>query len=207
MGLLNKFVSDRDTIEQALSDLVDRVRSLGVSPPNWAPFLAMFDPAIAALVAAGRGVIQADAALDYYYLRETPPAEWAEFAHVFRLIRSGERDPELADGLPPAHAAIARRALDALANRVAIPTELWPAIPLGNLLFALVASKLGDSQFTRQAREDLISLAEDPRRGKLVQVLEQILAGDHRPALIDELTDPTERAIVITVITHMPKEA
>ena len=207
MGLLNKLVSDRDIIEQALSDLVDCVRSFDVSPPNWAPFLAMFDPAIAALVAADRGETQAGVAFDYYYLRDTSRANWAELIRVFRLIRSGERGPELADGLAPAHAAIARRALDALANRVAIPTELWQAIPLGNLLFALVASKLGDSESARQAREDLTSLSEDPRRGKLVQALEQILAGDHGPALIHELTDPIERAIVTTVITHMPNEA
>lgn len=167
----------------------------------------MFDPAIAALVAADRGETQAGVAFDYYYLRDTSRANWAELIRVFRLIRSGERGPELADGLAPAHAAIARRALDALANRVEIPTELWQAIPLGNLLFALVASKLGDSESARQAREDLTSLSEDPRRGKLVQALEQILAGDHGPALIHELTDPIERAIVTTVITHMPNEA
>jgi len=201
MLLLTGLSSDQRMIDLAFRELIDRVRGGDPEAPNWAPFLAFFDPWIAALVAADRGDDRAGDAFDYFVAQYPPPEEWAEVVNVLTLIRSGQRGAELTDGINMLHAAVVRRALDALAGKVTIPVALWHALPLGRLLLSIVASQFGDTIQARSAREQLTLLKQAPGWEELVLALEKVLSGDYAPSV----SDPVNQAVVATVLNHIPR--
>jgi hypothetical protein len=188
--------------DKAYQELAARVRVLAAAPsPALSRYLAGWDPIIAALLTARAGNIQAAATLDYEMAEGSDFPYWAPLAAALSRIRGGDTSPGLLQGLDTVQAAIAARALDAIAGNAAIPPELWLAIPLRRLISDLVAAAEGDSTAAARARQDLA--AANPETDPLAAVLERILGGDHGPALPTELTDPTEKAIVATILHHI----
>ena len=118
-------------------------------------------------------------------------------------MRAGDAGSELFTGLNEIDAAIMTRALDALNGTVSIPAELWAAMPFGPLLGDLVSGAGGDANAAGRARKILQVLAGDSRMSPLATVLRRILDGDCAPDVGDHLTDPTESAIVATVLHYL----
>jgi tetratricopeptide (TPR) repeat protein len=188
-------------LQETLEQLTDRARARTAEPESFAPEFAAWDPVIAALVAAANGNADAAEELDLYLPSAEDRSQWP-FGDVLRLIFLGNYDPDLAD-LDEAHTAIVRRALDALAGQIAVPAALWPAISLGPLLSFVVFSATGNAHAATSARKELDDLVASPENVPLAQVLERILGGDHSPDLPSGLDDPTDRAIVTTVLHHI----
>ena len=110
--LLAMLNPEQDSLNQAFASLLDRVSRLGPQrKTNWNPFLAFFNPVIAALVAADRGDSHAGVLFDYWLRDGDVPGEWSELAGRLGRIRAGERGDELTNGLHELHATIVRRAL------------------------------------------------------------------------------------------------
>jgi hypothetical protein len=95
------------------------------------------------------------------------------------------------------------RALDALAGRVNVPEQLWPAMGIGPLLGDITAASRGDTAAVQRVRPTLDHLASEPEMAGLVAALEQILGGSRDPALPGTLYDPTEQAVVACVLEHV----
>jgi hypothetical protein len=190
--------------QQALRALTTRISELAATSPAAGPgWLAGWDPAISALLAAASGDSQADAALDQQFARYQDSVDWGGLVAALRRLRSGETGPELLAGLDENCAAIITRALDARAGKISIPPALWPAMELGPLLTdVLDAARVGDTTGGR-ARPELEAMAAQPLKAPLAAVLTQILGGDRNPSLTAQLSDPTQKAAVMTVLEHL----
>ena len=202
--LLTALGASRELAEQAYQEVTARVQAAAAAPP--APpsrHLASWDPVIAALLAARGGDTQAAAALDEELAQYSDSPDWAALAAALARIHDGETSPSLLDGLDQIDTAITTRALNALADRTTIPLELWPAIPLGQLMGDLVAAALGDSAAAARAGQTLDKLAGDPDHARLTAALRRILGGDHAPVVAAQLAGATDKAIVATILTHI----
>jgi tetratricopeptide (TPR) repeat protein len=190
-----------EAAEQALRDLTARVTELATAPaapPH--PYLAAWDPVIAALLAARDGNGEAADALSTE-LVGCEASDWAALGAVLRRIHAGDTSPGVLTGLDRIDTAVAGRALDALAGRVSVPAALWPAIPVRWLLGGMVAAARGDATAAQPARQGLDELAAD--HAALAEALGRLLDGDRDPGLATGLTHPTEGAIVATVLRHV----
>jgi tetratricopeptide (TPR) repeat protein len=203
-----------DSLSQMFAALLNRVNRLGPQEEiNWSPFLAFFDPIIAALIAADRGNSDARDLFDFWLQGGDGLDGWSEVGKRLGRIRAGERSDGLANGLSDLHATIVRRALGAVAGQINIPAALWPAIPLGNMLMDIVASQFGDIEAAAEARSYLNHLKEFPDPGQLISfseladVFEQILAGNYQWASRQTLRHPVSRAVVETIVNHLPRGA
>jgi hypothetical protein len=195
-------LASQPQLQEMLEQLTSRAGSRPEEPESFAPEFAAWDPVIAALVAASGGDADAAEELDLTLPSDEDRSRWP-LGDVLRQIFHGNHDPDLAD-LDEADAAVARRALNALTGQIAVPTALWPAISLGPLLSVVVLSAAGNARAATRAREELDDLAAaNPGNVPVAQVLEQILGGDHSPDLPAGLEDPTDRAIVTTVLQHI----
>jgi hypothetical protein len=202
--VLLRVVPNMQVAQRALDFLASRVRARATAPPRMAPILATWDPAIAGLHAAEKGDAQATAAgneLDEYLDLHEQHA--APLVTAFRQIRAGQRDPAMLAQQDITYTAVIRRALDALDGKVAIPEDLWRAMPLSGLLGAVVAAAIGDkSGLATRVRKNLEELRGHPGLAALSRRLEQVLDGDRDNRLSADL-DPLDRAIVTTVLTHI----
>jgi hypothetical protein len=172
-----------------------------------AHFLALWDPAISALVAASHGDRVADAALSRYLASWQNSDDWSALARTLARIRDGVRyDPGLHSGLDEVDTVIATRALDALAGRVTISIALWPAMRFGTLLSDFVfGAATGDTPMVDAARRNLNTMATtEPNLAELAQVLTEILEGDRSPGLAGRFADPFQRAVIDTVLYYIP---
>lgn len=168
--------------------------------PGW---LAGWDPVISALLAATSDDPQAAAALDQQLARYQDSTDWGALVAALRRLRSGQTGPELLAGLDETCAAIITCALDAQAGKTSIPPSLWPAMGLGPFLTDVVdAARVGDITGGR-ARPELEAMAAQPLLAPLTVVITQILGGDRNPALAAQLSDPTLKAVVMTVLHHV----
>jgi CubicO group peptidase (beta-lactamase class C family) len=95
------------------------------------------------------------------------------------------------------------RALDARDGKVHIQAALWPVIGLRWWLASVVAGARGDEAAATRAREVIEEAAEDPGLSALAAAFGRILDGERDPALGAGLDDPTERAVVATVLYHI----
>lgn len=203
-GLLARVSPDPGTAQRALDEILDRART----PPGiWAPHLAAWDPAIAALVAVRHGDRQARDALDRHLDSRANTRSWSALARHFRTLTAPAVNPTPpSPGLPPdldeIDSVIATRAAAVLDGDVSVPVALWPAMPLADLIGTIVAASLGDTRSAGLARGLLDDFASDGVHTPLVDVLEHVLRGDRDPSLRDRLGNPTYRAIVDCLLRH-----
>ena len=196
-----------ETTEQAYQELLTRVRTAAATPARSARYQASWDPVIAALLAARAGDAQAATGLTEELAHYSNSSDWADLAAALTRIQGGDTSPDLMEGLDEIDTAIIARALLALAGDIAIPPALWPAIPLRQVIGRVVAAAEGDSVASADAGQVLTSMAEDSDFEQLAIALRRILGGERDPALGANLDDPTDRAIVDTVLHHITKQA
>jgi len=206
LGKLIGALSTAEAAGQALQELIAQIRELAAAPS--APpyrYLAAWDPVIAALLAARAGSREAADALSSELASYDDSADWAALAAALRRMHQGDTSPSLVAGLDRIDAAVAARALDALAGQVSIPADLWPTIPIRWILGTIVAVARGNTAVEQETRQSLDHLAAD--HAALAGALGQILDGDRDPSLATSLTYPADQAIVATVLQHLPARA
>lgn len=171
-----------------------------------AHFLAMWEPAISALLAAHYGDTASAAMLDRHLASQEHLADWAQLARVLARVKAGDiYDPDLMAGLDVVDTAIVTRALDVLAGRATASVVLGLAMFWGDLLADLVfAAALGDATIADRARRNLTIMRGDRDRAALAAVFSQILDGDRDPGLAGGFADPLDRVAVETVLHYIP---
>jgi hypothetical protein len=192
---LEQLNPDPDSTEQVLAELAARAAAASGSE------LAFWDPAIAALILADRGDTQAAIELERHLASGS--ASRASLAAAFHRILAGERGPAVLAGLNMPETGIASRALAAISGNLAIPTELAPVMAWAPLLAAIVAAACGDAEQADRVQQDIGEMARQPRFREVSRALGRILDGDRRPELADDVADPTDRAIITTVLAHI----
>ncbi|WP_405820152.1 CHAT domain-containing protein [Streptomyces sp. NBC_01390] len=163
-----------------------------------------WEPALAALLAAERRNTAAKVKLRQHLaqLGALDPM-FGPLVDVLARIQGGERGPRVLAGLGPLDAAVAGRALDALAGRLTVPVEMWTAMHLGIALGIFVATALDGDGTDEATRENLDGFASDPLLAPMASALERILGGERDPALGTELREPTQRAAVAAVLHYV----
>ena len=187
------------TAQQILEELLAQVRTLAATAPR---MLAAWDPILAALFAAD-GDAQAAAALDSELGRYSDSPDWGALVAVLRRVRAGDTGDDVLTGLDETDAAIVTRALEARDGKISIPAALWPAIGLRWWLADVVAGARGDEAAAARTRQVIEEAAKEPGLSALADVFGRILDGDRDPGLGTGLDDPTERAVVATVLEHI----
>jgi hypothetical protein len=174
------------------------------APSDLPRYFAMWDPAIAGIVAARDGNARARQALGQHLAKiQDAATPWAPLAHALGLVSDGH-GPDAAAGLDDVGAAIIARALDALRGAVTIPADLWPVMPWGYTLADLVAGSRGDANAAAAAQSELTTFAQrNPAAAAMCAALQRILAGDRRADLASNLTSPVDRAVVTSVLHHV----
>lgn len=176
--------------------------------------LEQWEPVISSLVAADRGDIFAEQALDLVLTSLGEHSDWKQLVAVLRRIRAGERDPALARGLDPIDTAVIRRALAALAGTVRVDAGAWrtgvPAISpryqdqqLAALAEATVAAAKGDRDAGDALQPLLQALAAHPDWAPLGAVVQRILAGDRDPALRHALANSAAATAVSRILNQL----
>lgn len=207
-GLLRQLAPHPTQLRDTLTNLVvearrlaDRFARRSIREAVWA---VIWDPVVAALVAAARGNTAA-----YIQFRkrlivlENFDPQFAELPAVLRRIYDGERGPHLLAGLGPLDASVAMRAQDALVDPASTDTDLWPAMPLGLALGNIVATATGHTETAVASREALAGYAADPVLAPMASVLNDIVAGSRDSGLLTRLNDATQRAVVRMVLHHI----
>lgn len=157
--LLGTLTPSSDTVQQALDSIITQARELAAAQASHLRELASWEPFIAAMLVRDRFTSE---------MLDRELANYAQFVHRTRLgevlaqIHRGQRNPDVVAGLDAVEAAIATRALDALAGRVTIPAALWPAMAIAPLLGDIVAAANGDDAAATRARRHLGEWAGKP---------------------------------------------
>ncbi|MFG3659307.1 CHAT domain-containing protein [Streptomyces sp. NPDC047706] len=200
--LLDRLVPDGGRVREVLAELVREAREEADAGALAAAVWRMvWEPSVAALVAAERGNTAARVKLRQHLARQgamTP--QFAALSRVLRHILDGERDPGVTAGLGPLDADVARRALGALRGEEEIAAGLWPSLHLSLALGNFVATAAGHGATADANRATLDDFHADPALRALAPVLEEILAGSRDPALPERLREPAQRAVVGAVL-------
>lgn len=165
--------------------------------------LAAWDPALSALAAAADGDTAAEAALDAELSDYQDSPDWGPLAAALRRVQAGGNGDDVLTGLDGISAAIATRAVDARDGKVSIPAALRGAIGMGGWLASVVAGARGDKAAAARAHGIIKEASEDPELSALAGVFGRILDGERDPGLGTGLDDPTDRAVVATVLYHI----
>ncbi|GGL94346.1 hypothetical protein GCM10010129_42850 [Streptomyces fumigatiscleroticus] len=201
-----------DRVRHVLTALVRRAREeAGASGPADGPgpsadavavaWGAVWEPAIAALLSAERGNTAAKVKLRQHLTRYAGLApRFAALAGALRRLLDGDRGPDVTAGLGPLDAPVAARAVAALRGAADVPVELWPAMHLGLALGNVVGAVAGDRGTAAATRENLDDFRSDPVLAPLAPALEEFLAGARDPQLAARLRDPTQRAVMTTLL-------
>ncbi|WP_062213877.1 AAA family ATPase [Streptomyces sp. NBRC 109706] len=207
--LLARLVPDPAELRRALTAVVDEARaqagrredSAALTEAVWG---MVWEPLVAALVAAGRGNSAAGVKLRQRLAQlDALAPNFTPLAAVLRRLLDGDRSPAVLTGLSALDAPVARRALDALAGRVSVPVELWPAMHLGLPLGNIVAAAAGEATMAEAAREAVDDFRASPPLAPIVQPLDRILAGARDAALATRLVQPMHRALVAAVLHYL----
>jgi tetratricopeptide (TPR) repeat protein len=213
-ALIGALSVDTHVADRALASLIDTARAMPPvdTSPDMDRNLAAWEPALATLVAAGRGDSAATRLLTAVLDRYADHPDWAALVERLRRIHTGDRDPDaLLLGLDHIDTAIVRRALDALAGRIelsATPDDLvaepadgatdldWRVASWEPVLAALVAAGRGDSAAARQLAQVFDGYADHTDWAHLVDRLRRIHTGDRDPGALLPGLDPIDTAIV-----------
>lgn len=184
--------------------------------PRLQDHLEQWEPVISSLVAADRGDVVADQALDLVLASLGKHVDWRQLVAVLRRIRAGERGTGLVTGLDPIDTAVVRRALAALAGTVRVDADTWragglatsphgPAQQLAALAEATVAAAKGDLDARNALQPLLQALAAHPDWAPLAAAVQRILAGDRDPALRDTINHPAAATLVTLVLNQLTR--
>ncbi|WP_181320129.1 AAA family ATPase [Saccharothrix carnea] len=132
------------TVHRAFDQALETVLAAATAAdPDLFRFLVAWEPATSALVSAAHGDEQAGAVVDEYLRNSrSMTATWQVLVDAFSRLRSGDRDPNLAQG-DRFDVAITRRALAALGDHSLVAPMLWPLVSVGHSL-GLLAGALRD---------------------------------------------------------------
>ena len=204
-------LTDPQTAEHALRELTAQAQTSAAAPSpaaDMARWLARWDPVTSGLAAAAHGDTEAAAAVREYLGQFQDSKDWKALAAALQRILDGERGQDLAAGLDQIDTAIVTRTLQVLAGTASLPTALWPAMELGQLLGDITAAAAGGDQAAAgRARQNLALLAAEPGLAPLATALGRILDGNRDPALAETLSDDTERTVITTVLAHIATAA
>ena len=175
------------------------------APSELARYFAMWDPAIAGIVAARNGDAHARHALGQHLMKiQDAGTEWGPLARGLGMVSDGHDLVDAAASLDDVGAAVIARALEALHGAVTIPAALWHVMPWGYTLADLVAGSRGDARAAAAAESELAAFAQrNPRAAPMCAALKRVLAGDRRADLASSLSSPVDRAVVTSVLHHV----
>ena len=199
--LLAVLAADLQIAESALQELIARIRARA-SSPSISPYLAAWDPVIAAIIAVRRGETQAAAALDDDLAQCDSSDRWSALAGAIRRLLGGDVSLDPAMSLDEISTTIATRALGALAGRITISLELWRAMPIRWLLGSVVAALGGDLTAAENARRGTEALARNPESTALARALDEMLDGQPALGLTSRFSDPAQSAVIATVLSY-----
>ena len=212
--VLSRLSADASGGDEALADIVRRVQARAAASlaANLDQQLLLWDPVLAAMVAAAEGDKAAAAWLEQSLTTASQQGNWTALAGVLRRILAGKRDQHLLQGLSEVDTAIAQRALDALVGRVQLDPDSWqtltsPALPdeLVQLVAAVVAAARGDQEVAAALEPVLTEWASDQSWTALAGVLRRILAGERDPQLLQGLEE-TDTAVVTTILDQLSSQ-
>jgi hypothetical protein len=183
-----------------------RARTFNPDPRPLAPYLAMWDPILAALKAASTGNAEAAALLDMALTEFSAIDHWSALATALRHLASHPHQPETPapSGLDEIDIAIWNRARSIARGDLNLPGQLWYAIPHWRLLYLTVAGASGD-----HAAADLAftHYAANPAAAALTTTLCRILDGERDPDTLTVDLHPVADAIVTTILDHLGQES
>jgi hypothetical protein len=191
-------------LAEARNDAAGAYSPAGGEAAELARYFAMWDPAIAGIIAAREGDARARHALAEH-LRKVQEAgtEWAPLARGLAMVSEGG-GPDTAAGLDDVGSAIIVRALDALRGAVTVPADLWYVMPWGYTLADLVAGSRGDASAAAAAESELTTFAQrNPPAASMCAALRRVLAGERDAGLASSLPSPVDRAVVTSVLHHV----
>ena len=199
--LVMKLTGDQGSAEAKLNGLITDVQASAARPSNYARSLATWDPVIAGIIAEAQGETEASHLLDEVLGIYLNNPQWVALARALQRIRNGERQLDVTD-LDATETAIINRTAAVSAGRETIPPELWRAMGIAGSLDYIVATARGD---IRSKSDALQQTAELANRGltQLSTALREIIEGKRGPELATDLTSPTDRAVVMTVLYHI----
>ena len=202
--LIAALAPEPDTAERVFGELLVHVQDLASPPLSAGPRnLAAWDPVIGALLAAEGGDAEASAMLDAELDRYQDSSDWGALVTALRRVRAGDTGGDVLANLNEIDTAIGSRALNTHDEKVSILVALWPAIQLRWWLADVVAGARGDETAAERARESIKKVAEVPDLQALTGIFRRILDGERDPGLGTGLDDPTDRAVVATVLEHI----
>ncbi|HEX6933996.1 MAG TPA: hypothetical protein VF162_17775 [Streptosporangiaceae bacterium] len=202
-SLLAQITDDIAAIQNALDVLLTQASAYADQGLGVAGYLAAWDPVIAGLSAAATGNDQAAAVVEQHLTERQASADWGKLAVVLRAILAGEHDTRVPEGLDYIDRTIARRAQAALNGDIEVPPDLWPAIPFGALMGAVVDAGYGDEDAAHRAATILARLGDDENLAPMGMVLHRIVDGERAPSLAEGL-DAVSSAVVTTILSHLP---
>jgi hypothetical protein len=191
-------------LAEARNDATGAYSPAGGEAAELARYFAMWDPAIAGIIAAREGDARAQHVLGEH-LRKIQEAgtEWAPLARGLAMVSEGG-EPDAAAGLDDVGSAIIVRALDALRGAVTVPADLWYVMPWGYTLADVVAGSRGDASAAAAAESELTTFAQrNTRAAPMCAALRRVLAGERDAGLASSLASPVDCAVVTSVLHHV----
>ena len=181
-----------DNADTVLSEILSAVKSVPQDPPDPGQDYRDWEPVLAAMLAAERGDGRASDWLDRRLLERGTQLRWTMLASALRDIRNGKRDPVMLRRLQPAEAAIAQRALDALAGRVELASDAdraWAILDYlddwEEVIQMIACAAHGNPLAAVRSEQVLGEFREE--WGTLKTVLRHIIAGARGPQLLGGL--------------------
>jgi tetratricopeptide (TPR) repeat protein len=214
-GLLDSLTPDQATVRRRFNGVIAEARAHAAGahapateralPDDLPRFFAMWDPAIAGLVAAAQGDGRAAAALREHLSRiEQAAGPWAPLARALSRLNANPNIRDPAAGLDDTGTAIIRRAKEATSGNLSLPEVLWHVMPWGYTLADIVAGGQGDMAAAASAASELERFEQrNPPATALCAALRRILGGDRDPGLASRLADALDRAVVSSVLQHV----
>lgn len=163
--------------------------------------LTSWDPVISGVLASHTGDTRAHAELEKPFIFTGISPSRATLGAVLRRLRDRDPDTAVPEGMDPVVTAVARRALGALAGRVAIPRELWQIMRFRDVLGVIVGSAVRGRQDEACELAGVFATKVEQAPG-LAGPLQALLTGDRDAALGGD-HDPVSRAVLATVATHL----
>ena len=193
--LLGGLSADGNRLQGVLTDVIAAVREATIGLSG---IVASWDPAIAAVIAAGHGDKDASAAFDQFLAGradDEPAAAIGQALHALVF----DADPVNVGTLPPFGAAVVIRASLALAGRIEMPVELWPSVGIATAITILVLGACGAEDGLAWLRP---RLERPANKSALTDALLRIADGERDPGLARGL-DAVGQAAVRCVLFHI----
>jgi hypothetical protein len=182
-------------IEEVLAQVIAATREAAL---HLSGRVALWDPAVAAIVAAGRGDENGTTAFEMFLGWQAAEEPDAAVGRALSALVRDAAQPDL--GLLPAFgAAVAIRAALAVAGLIELPAELMSCVGIANAFMLLVYGSAGP----RNELDELVATLQRPtNQTALNAALVRIADGDRDPGLADGL-DAISQAAIRCVLFHL----